>query len=234
MDWLNQFLFGFFPYLCMIAFFLGSWARFDRSQFTWRAQSSQFLRRRQLVWGSNLFHIGILGLFVGHTAGLLTPPEVYHLFGITAKGKQMMSIVTGGVLALLAAIGGALLIHRRLFDPRIRQTSKPTDIFILLFIYFQLWLGIIGIYWSLHNLDGTYMLVLAEWSRAILLFQPGSAQLLDEVPWIYKVHLVAGMSLFLLVPFTRMVHVWSAPVWFLGRRGWQIVRRNANVAKEGV
>lgn len=234
MDWLNQFLFGFFPYLCMIAFFLGSWARFDRSQFTWRAQSSQFLRRRQLVWGSNLFHIGILGLFVGHTAGLLTPPEVYHLFGITAKGKQMMSIVTGGVLALLAAIGGALLIHRRLFDPRIRQTSKPTDIFILLFIYFQLWLGIIGIYWSLHSLDGTYMLVLAEWSRAILLFQPGSAQLLDEVPWIYKVHLVAGMSLFLLVPFTRMVHVWSAPVWFLGRRGWQIVRRNANVAKEGV
>ena len=170
-DFINQLAFGWYPYLAVTVLIVGSILRFDAKQYSWRSQSSQFLRRRQLVWGSNLFHIGILGLFVGHTAGLLTPPEVYHLFGITAKGKQMMSIVTGGVLALLAAIGGGLLIHRRLFDPRIRQTSKPTDIFILLFIYFQLWLGIIGIYWSLHNLDGTYMLVLAEWSRAILLFQ---------------------------------------------------------------
>lgn len=234
MDWLNQFLFGFFPYLCMVSFFLGSWARFDRSQFSWRTQSSQFLRRRQLVWGSNLFHIGILGLFVGHTLGLLTPPEVYHALGVTTKGKQIMSIVIGGILAALAAVGGALLIHRRLYDPRIRQTSKPTDIFILLFIYFQLLLGIIGIPVSLMNIDGTYMLVMAEWARSILLFKPGAAQLLDGVPWIYKIHLVAGMALFLLVPFTRMVHVWSAPVWFLARPGWQIVRRNANIAKGGV
>ena len=84
------------------------------------------------------------------------------------------------------------------------------------------------------NLDGTYMLVLAEWSRSILLFQPGSAQLVSAVPWVYKVHLVCGMTLFLLVPFTRLVHVWSAPIWFLGRPGWQIVRKNANIAKEGV
>jgi nitrate reductase gamma subunit len=234
MDWLNQFLFGFFPYLCTVSFFLGSWARFDRSQFSWRTQSSQFLRRRQLVWGSNLFHIGILGLFVGHTLGLLTPPEVYHALGVTTKGKQIMSIVVGGILAALAAVGGALLIHRRLYDPRIRQTSKPTDIFILLFIYFQLLLGIIGIPVSLMNIDGTYMLVMAEWARSILLFKPGAAQLLDGVPWIYKIHLVAGMALFLLVPFTRMVHVWSVPVWFLARPGWQIVRRNANIAKGGV
>jgi nitrate reductase gamma subunit len=235
MDWLNQFLFGFYPYLCMISFFLGSWARFDRSQFTWRSQSSQFLRgRRQLVWGSNLFHISILGLFVGHTVGLLTPPDIYHALGLTVKAKQMLAIVAGGVLAAIGAVGSIMLIYRRLTDHRIRQTSKPTDIFILLFIFFQLCLGIATIPESSLNPDGSYMLVLAEWSRSILLFQPGSADLIRDVPWIYKIHLVCGMTLFFLVPFTRLVHVWSAPIWFLARPGWQIVRRNANIAKEGV
>lgn len=234
MDWLNQFLFGFYPYLCMVVYFFGSWVRFDRSQFTWRSQSSQFLRRRQLIWGSNLFHIGILGLFFGHFFGLLTPPEIYHALGLTVKGKQLLSVVVGGILALVCLAGMTLLVHRRLVDPRVRATSKPTDTFILLFIYAQLILGIAGIPVSLMNLDGTYMLIMAEWSRSILLFKAGAAQLLEAVPWIYKVHLLAGMTLFLLTPFTRLIHIWSAPIWFLGRPGYQIVRRNANIAKEGV
>ncbi|AWU96882.1 respiratory nitrate reductase subunit gamma [Azospirillum ramasamyi] len=234
MDWLNQFLFGFFPYLCMIAFFLGSWARFDRSQFSWRSQSSQFLNRHQLVWASNLFHIGILGLFVGHFVGLLTPPSWQHALGLSVKEHQWMAIVFGGIFALLGAIGGLGLIVRRVFNLRVRRTSKPTDMFILFFIYFQLWLGIVGIPVSVANSDGTYMLVLSEWCRNIMTFQPGSAALVQDVPWIYKLHLVAGMTLFLLVPFTRMVHVWSAPIWFIARPAWQIVRRNANIAKEGV
>lgn len=234
MDWLNQFLFGFYPYMCMISYFLGSWARFDRSQFTWRSQSSQFLRRRQLIWGSNLFHIGIIGLFFGHLFGLLTPPEVYHALGLTVKGKQIMAIVVGGILAAIGAVGSVLLIHRRLTDERIRRTSKPTDIFILVFIFFQLCLGIATIPISAENIDGSYMLVLAQWARDILLFQPGAADLVRDIPWVYKIHLVCGMTLFFLVPFTRLVHVWSAPIWYLARPGWQIVRRNANVAKEGV
>jgi nitrate reductase gamma subunit len=234
MDYVNQFLFGFYPYLCMVAYFLGAWARFDRSQYSWRSQSSQLLRRKQLFWGSVLFHVGILGLFFGHLFGMLTPPEVYHALGLSTKAKQMMAIVVGGILATVCFVGMTMLIHRRLFDPRIRLTSKPTDIMILLFIYFQLILGIVGIPVSLANTDGTYMLVMSEWARNILLFRGGSAELLAEVPWIYKIHLVAGMTLFLLTPFTRLVHVFSAPIWYLFRPGYQIVRRNANIAKEGI
>jgi nitrate reductase gamma subunit len=234
MTYLDQFLFGFYPYLCMVAFFLGSWARFDRGQYTWRAQSSQLLRRKQLLWGSILFHVGILGLFFGHFFGLLTPPEVYHALGLSTKAKQLMAIVVGGILAVVCFVGMTMLIHRRLFDSRIRLTSKPTDIFILLFIYFQLILGIVGIPVSLANADGTYMLVMAEWARNILLFQPGSAELLAGVPWIYKIHIAAGMTLFLLTPFTRLVHVWSAPIWYLFRPGYQIVRKRANLSKEGI
>jgi nitrate reductase gamma subunit len=192
------------------------------------------LRRKQLLWGSVLFHIGILGLFFGHFFGMLTPPEVYHALGLSTKAKQMMAIVVGGILAMICMGGMTLLIHRRLFDARIRVTSKRTDIFILVFIYLQLILGIIGIPVSIANSNGTYMLVMAEWARNILLFQPGSAGLLAGVPWIYKIHIAAGMTLFLLTPFTRLVHVWSAPIWYLFRPGYQIVRKHVNLSKEGV
>jgi nitrate reductase gamma subunit len=234
MNWFDQFFFGFYPYLCAVAYFLGAWARFDRSQFTWRSQSSQFLRRRYLYWGSNLFHIGIIGLFFGHLFGLLTPPEIYHALGLSVKGKQILSIVVGGILAAVCFIGATMLIWRRVTDARVRETSKPTDLFILLFIYFQLILGIAGIPVSLDNIEGSYMLVMAEWSRSIFLFRPGAAALLENVPWIYKLHLIAGMTLFLITPFTRLVHIFSAPVWFLGRPGWQIVRRHGNISKQGV
>lgn len=234
MTYLDDFLFGFYPYFCMVLYFFGSWVRFDRAQYTWRAQSSQLLRRRQLFWGSTLFHIGILGLFFGHFFGLLTPPEVYHALGISTKAKQMLAIVVGGILAMVCLVGMTMLIHRRLFDARIRRTSKPTDIFILVFIYFQLIIGIVGIPVSLMNAEGTYMLLMAEWARNILMFQPGSAQLLVSVPWIYKIHIVAGMTLFLLTPFTRLVHVWSAPIWYLFRPGYQIVRKNVNLSKPGI
>jgi nitrate reductase gamma subunit len=192
------------------------------------------LRRKQLLWGSILFHVGILGLFFGHFFGLLTPPEIYHALGLSTKAKQLMAIGVGGILAVVCFVGMTMLIHRRLFDARIRLTSKPTDIFILLFIYFQLILGIVGIPVSLANADGSHMLVMAEWARNILLFQPGSPDLLASVPWIYKIHIAAGMTLFLLTPFTRLVHVWSAPIWYLFRPGYQIVRRNANLSKGGI
>jgi nitrate reductase gamma subunit len=116
-DYLDQFLFGFYPYLCMVSFFLGSWARFDRSQYTWRSQSSQLLRRKQLFWGSILFHVGILGLFFGHFFGMLTPPEIYHALGLSTKAKQLMAIVVGGILAVICFAGMTMLIHRRLLTP---------------------------------------------------------------------------------------------------------------------
>src|SRR3546814_14376267 len=114
----------------MVVFFLGSWARFERSQYTWRAQSSQLLRRKQLVWGSILFHVGILGLFFGHFFGLLTPPEIYHAHGLSVKAKQLLAIAPGGILATICLVGMTLLIHRRRFERRPRLPSHPTETFI--------------------------------------------------------------------------------------------------------
>jgi len=222
--YLNSFFFGYYPYIALSVFLLGSLIRFDREQYSWKAGSSQLLRRRQLRWGSNLFHVGILVIFVGHLFGLLVPSAIYQAIGIGYTAKQLLAIVLGGVAGVACFIGLTLLIHRRLSDPRIRSTSSPADIGILLLLYVQLILGMATIPLSLGHLDGAEMLRFMAWAQGIVTFQPGVADLVLDAHPIFKAHLFLGLTLFLVFPFTRLVHIWSAPIWYLGRRGYQIVR----------
>lgn len=224
-DFLHQFAFGIYPYICLAVFLLGSLIRFDREQYTWKSDSSQMLRTGQLRWGSNLFHIGILALFFGHLFGLLTPAAVYHALGLTTEAKQMVAIVAGGIFGTLCLVGLILLVHRRLAEPRIRATSTRMDIFILLWILATLVLGLASIYWSLGHRDGAVMVQLGQWAQHIVTFRAGAADFIREVDWVYKLHLVMGMTVFLLFPFSRLVHVWSgfAVVGYL-TRAYQIVR----------
>ncbi len=224
-DYLNQFAFGIYPYLCLAVFLVGSLVRFDREQYSWRSGSSQLLRRSQLRWGSNLFHIGILLLFLGHLAGLLTPHEIYTVF-VSVEQKQLLAMVAGGIFGTLCFIGLTLLIHRRLTDPRIRATSTKMDIFVVLLIWVQLVLGLYSIYASSHHLDGSVMLVLAEYCQRLVTFRGLDVNLLADLPWVYKAHLVLGFTIFLVFPFSRLVHIWSAPVFYVFRP-YQIVRRRA-------
>jgi len=231
---LHNFLFNVYPYICLSVFLMGSLARFDRDQYTWKSDSSQLLRRGQLRWGSNLFHIGILFLFFGHTVGLLTPHWLYEPF-ITPAAKQMVAIVSGGTAGIVCFIGLTLLLHRRIFDPRIRLTSHRTDLAILVILWVQLLLGIVTLPYSLGHSDGGVMLALSDWAQRIATFRPDAAGLVN-LDWPYKVHLVLGMSIFLLFPFSRLVHVWSglATVAYLFRP-WQIVRaRRLNLPQRGV
>jgi nitrate reductase gamma subunit len=204
---LHHFLFGVYPYICLAVFFMGSLARFDRDQYTWKSDSSQLLRKGQLRWGSNLFHIGILFLFFGHAVGLLTPHFFYEGF-MDASVKQRLAIYAGGTAGVLCFVGLSLLLHRRIFDPRIRLTSHRTDLAILIILWVQLVLGLITLPYSYSHADGSAMLVLAEWAQRIVTFRP-DASLLVTMDWPYKVHLVLGMTIFLLFPFSRLVHVWS-------------------------
>ncbi len=229
MDSLNQFLFGYYPYLCLTVFFIGSLMRFEREQYTWRASSSQILRKRQLLWGSNFFHIGILFLMTGHFVGLLTPHEVYEHV-ISAHDKQMLAIISGGIAGTICFIGLTLLLHRRLSDSRIRKTSTPMDIAVLALLWAQLTLGLTTLPFSLEHLDGAVMQRLAGWAQHIATFQGDAATLIPGLAWPYQIHLVLGMTIFLIFPFSRLVHIWSAPVGYLGRRGWQIVRTNQRKA----
>lgn len=229
-DFLNNAVYGWYPYLCLTVFILGSIIRFDREQYTWRSGSSQLLRRRELIWGSNLFHVGILVIFVGHFFGLLTPIWIFEWLGISHTFKQLMAIVMGGVAGIFCLIGIALLTHRRLFDVRIRHNSSFGDIAVLLLLFAQLLLGLATIPVSLGHLDGGEMVRFMTWAQGILTLQPGVADLVSDASPVFKLHLFLGMTIFLVFPFTRLVHVWSAPVWYLGRRGYQVVRSSRPAA----
>ena len=205
---LDNFLFGIYPYLCLAVFLLGSLIRFDRDQYTWKSDSSQLLRSGQLRWGSNLFHVGVLFLFFGHSFGMLTPHFLYESF-ISAGDKQLVAMVSGGLFGLLGFIGVTILLHRRLFDLRIRVNSKTSDIVLLVLLWLQLALGLATIPLSAQHLEGSMMMKLAGWAQRIMTFQTGAPELLAEAGWIFKTHMFLGMSIFLIFPFTRLVHVWS-------------------------
>jgi len=232
-DTLNYIIFGWYPYVCLTVFVVGSILRFDRDQYTWKSGSSQLLRRRQLMLGSNLFHIGILIIFVGHFVGLLTPIWVFETIGISHTAKQIMAIVVGGVAGLACLVGIVMLAHRRLMDPRIRATSSFADTGILLILLAQLLLGLATIPLSMGHLDGGEMVRFMNWAQGTLLLRADTWMLVADAHPVFKAHLFLGMTIFLLFPFTRLVHVWSAPVWYLGRRGYQVVRTRRPLASEG-
>ena len=225
MSFPHLFLFGIYPYIALAVFFAGSLLRFDRDQYTWKSDSSQLLRAGQLRWGSNLFHLGILGIFFGHLYGLVTPLGVWHALGVTPAAKQMLAMVAGGIAGAICLVGLILLIHRRLTEPRVRATSRPMDIIVLLLLLAQLLVGLVSIAVSAQHRDGEEMIKLMMWVQHIVTFRGDAAGFVAEVAPIFKLHLVLGMTIFLIFPFTRLVHVWSgfAAVGYL-MRAYQVVR----------
>ncbi len=219
---LNVFFFDIYPYICAAVFFLGSWLRYDYGQYTWRASSSQLLSKRGMNWGSNLFHIGILGIFFGHLFGMLTPHWMYAWF-LPMAVKQQLAMIAGGICGVLTLIGGSMLLYRRLFNQRVRATSTTPDIIIMSILLPQCVLGLTTIPFSAQYPDGSEMLKLVGWAQGIFTFRGGSSEMLTGVAFIFRVHLVLGMTIFLIFPFTRLVHVWSAPFEYITRR-YQLVR----------
>ena len=224
MNGVYGFLFQVYPYVCFTVFVVGSLIRFDQNQYTWKSDSSQLLRAGLLRWGSNLFHFGILFLFFGHLVGLFTPHSVYGVF-MSAATKQTLAVVAGGTAGLVCFVGLTMLLYRRLFDPRIRLTSHRTDIAILVILWVQLVVGLITLPFSWQHADGSVMLILADWAQRIVTLRPVDAGALSHLPWPYLLHIVFGMTIFVLFPFSRLVHVWSgfATVFYLFRP-YQVVR----------
>ena len=196
MSYFNAFFFGIYPYIALSIFLLGSLVRFEREQYSWKSDSSQVLYRGHLRTANILFHVGILGLFFGHLVGLLTPVAIWDMLGVTHHFKQVVAMVAGGIMGTMCLIGLSLL------------------------------LGLSSIFVSAGHMDGHEMVKLMTWAQHIVTFQSDAASLIADVSIIFKLHLFMGMTLFILFPFTRLVHVWSgfASLGYLGR-AWQLVRQ---------
>ena len=221
---MNYLLYGIYPYIALTVLAVGSVIRFDREPYSWRAGSSQLLRRRQLMWGSVLFHVGVLIVFFGHLVGLLTPIVIFDTLGISHDAKQLMAMGVGGIAGAMAIVGATLLIHRRFFDPRIRASSSFSDNMVILLLWIQLALGLATIPLSAQHLDGSEMVKFMNWAQGIFTFNADASTYVEDVSLIFKMHLFLGLSILLLFPFTRLVHMLSAPVRYLWRSGYQIVR----------
>jgi nitrate reductase gamma subunit len=206
--YLNEFLFGIYPYLALAVLLLGCLIRFDREPYTWKSDSSQLLRKRQLRWGSNLFHYGVLVVVGGHFAGFLAPDWAVR-WALDPAQHQLIAMVAGGVAGAVAIVGLSILLHRRLADPRIRANSRKWDIAVVLMLWLQLALGLLTVPLSAAHMDGALFEVMTTYVKGIVTFQGGMADLLVGTPWVYRLHIFLGFTIFLVSPFTRMVHIWS-------------------------
>ena len=222
---LNFLIFGIMPYAVLAIALIGTIARYERDPFTWKTSSSQLLRRKQLMWGSVLFHVGIIVLFFGHLIGLFTPIWLLDALGISYGAKQWLAVVLGGFAGLSAFIGATMLLHRRLFDARIRVNSSFADIAILVAIWLQIVVGMGTIILTLDHMDGSEMIRFMTWSQSVMGLQLNAWMEVINVHWMYKLHIFLGMVIVAAFPFTRLVHMLSVPIRYVTLRpGYQIVR----------
>ena len=232
-DFIHHLLFGIYPYVALSVLIVGSVIRYDREPYSWRAGSSQLLRRKQLIVGSVLFHLGVLMIFAGHLVGLLTPIAIWDALGVPHGAKQVLAMSAGGIAGLMAITGASLLIHRRFFDPRVRAASNFSDNMVILLLWLQLALGLSTIPVSAQHLDGHEMVKFMEWAQGIFTFRGAAADQIRDVAPVFKLHLMLGMTILLLFPFTRLVHMLSMPVRYIWRSGYQVVRSRKLVTSHG-
>ena len=178
---MSRLLFQVYPYVCFVVFIVGSLIRFDQAQYSWKSDSSQMLRTGTLRWGSNLSH--------RNPVSVLRPPDraVYAARGLRllheCGAKQVLAVTAGGIAGFICFIGLTLLLHRRLFDPRIRYTGHFADIAVLVVLWIQLVVGLITLPYSWQHADGSVMLVLADWAQRIVTLRPVDATALAQLPW---------------------------------------------------
>jgi nitrate reductase gamma subunit len=232
--YVNTLLFGVYPYICLVVLLFGSLIRFDREPYTWKSDSSQMLRKRELRLGSNLFHYGVITVILGHFAGFLAPRWMVD-WALTPTAHQLLAMVVGGIAGIVAIVGLNILIHRRLAEPRIRLNSRKWDLVVVFMLWLQLALGLLTVPLSAYHTDGALFEVLTSYVKGIVTLDAGAAALMTDVPLAYKLHILLGFTIFLISPFTRMIHIWSgvgALAYLV--RPYQIVRTPRTRAKEPV
>jgi nitrate reductase gamma subunit len=222
-NFINNLLFTYLPHIAMTLFWFGLITRIVKTPQSLQAESSQFLSKKGQRWGGNLFHYGILLVFIGHFTGLFTPENLYHMVMTTAT-KRAMAIAMGSVFGTSAVVGIIILLIRRLKDERIRINSKPQDIFLLILLLFEMGLGMISIFITAGSSVENYA-ELGAWAQKVITFQPDAGALIAGHSLIYKLHIVTGLLIFMIFPYTKLMHMFVMPVAYFFRSGYQLLRR---------
>ncbi|SCG40129.1 respiratory nitrate reductase subunit gamma [Micromonospora coxensis] len=205
------------PYLCLAVFVAGHVWRWRHDQFGWTTHTSQLLESRLLRLGSPLFHLGAFGVIGGHAMGLLVPASVTERIGISEHLYHLTAVWGGTVTGLMLVLGLLLLIARRLVNGRVRRVTTTMDKVLYVALAAMVALGMTATVGTNLLGDGyDYRESIAVWFRGIFWFQPHT-ELMTGAPLVYQLHAIGGFLFLALWPFTRLVHVWSAPLAYLWR-----------------
>lgn len=226
MNSLNQFLWIIFPYICLAVCVIGHIYRYRTDQFGWTAKSSEFVEKKQLRIGSMLFHLGIIPVIFGHIGGLGIPKEWLHAIGVSDHLYHIGAVYIGSIFGFVTLAGMIVLTSRRFSKKNVRKLSSASDLVVNVLLLFIVLMGMYStVVTNIVEPSFDYRSTISVWFRGLFLFSP-DASLMTEVPLSFKIHILAGLGIFALWPFTRLVHVWSVPVNYL-RRNYILYRKNS-------
>lgn len=219
-DW-DFLAFLVFPYISLSVFVVGHLYRHFTDPFRWNARSSELLDKESLRYSSLLFHYGMVFTVVGHAGGMLIPQSLYDSMGISGEMHTRLAVMAGAVIGAAAVIGNFLLFRRRITNRRVLANSTGNDLLTLGLLLFTGGIGTYNVFFGhFYVLD-----TIAPWIRGIVTFTPDHT-LMRDVPFMYKLHILAAFALFAISPFTRLIHIWSLPLpYFL--RNYVLFRKRS-------
>ncbi len=220
--YINNLFFTYFPHIAFAVFWFGLITRIIVANKTIQAKSTQLMADKGVKWGSNLFHWGIIVVFLGHFT-LFLPEKVYHLV-MSTETKRMIAIIFGSIFGLLTLIGLIILTGRRSIDNRLRFTSRFNDYFILALLLIETLLGLVSVFTTASSPVESYV-SLGRWAQQVITFQPDAGDLIASQSVMYKIHFVIGLIVFMIFPYTKLMHMLVYPVAYFFRSGYQLVRR---------
>ncbi|WP_150275272.1 respiratory nitrate reductase subunit gamma [Paenibacillus tepidiphilus] len=225
MNMFNQFLWVIVPYMCLVVFIGGHIYRYRKDQFNWTAKSSEFIEKKQLKFGSILFHLGIIPVIFGHVAGLGIPKSWMEALGVNDHLYHIGAVYIGGFFGVATLLGMLILTSRRFTIKNVRRLSSASDLIVNSLLLFIVFMGMYStVVTNAVQPEFDYRETISVWFRGLFMFRPDPA-LMADVPFSFKLHILSGFAIFAFWPFSRLVHVWSVPLNYIGR-SYILYRRN--------
>ncbi|MCA2190855.1 respiratory nitrate reductase subunit gamma [Nonomuraea cavernae] len=213
---IDIFLWGAFPYIAVAILVTGLIWRYRYDKFGWTTRSSELYESRLLRWGSPMFHMGLLIVLLGHLLGLFVPQSWTSAIGLSENIYHSLALWLGIAAGVLTYAGIVLLVWRRRTTGPVFLATTVNDKIMYIFLVAALTFGLAATLINAATLHYNYRIDLSPWVRSLFVFQPEVA-LMARTPIEYRIHAISGLLLFAILPFTRLVHAFAAPVQYLFR-----------------
>jgi nitrate reductase gamma subunit len=207
-----------FPYAAVAVFLAGLWWRYRFDQFGRTSGSTQIFEQRILGWAGPAFHYGALAAVGGHVIGLMIPKSFTEAIGVSENTYRWFSAIAGAVAGAVCVVGFVGLVYRRVTNVRVRRTTSRTDLLVYFLLVVLIGLGC----WMTfaHNLitktPYDYRETMSLWWRSLFILQP-DVDAAQGANTIYQLHAIIAWAFWAVFPFSRLVHMLSIPLQYLGR-----------------